>query len=370
MTAPLRRLGLAMGILCAAPPAMASFWASDLLYLPAAAHTAGVAGSQWRTDLYLTNVDSVPIDVMIVYLPSGGLSNSNVFIDRTGWLGGREEDGFGYVNEALADIQPNGTVVLEDVVGEYWAAEQEGVALGGMIIFAYEADSLEDDGSRTFRNAVVMSRTYNDTVILLSDPDAHGGTVEADVTYGQTIPGVPWYNLADPAAVSDDADFSFYVLVGGIQNDDFRYNVGVLNASDPQTSITLSLQPFRPNGEPFPDLGGDPIVRLVQIPPLGHVQYNEVLLTQFGLAAAEQVMIKVAFLGWTSSSVNPIPAFATYGSVVDHGSNDPTTILASFSSPYDVECVWPGGDAGSGVRKDRRGVDARPVHAPPLRKAN
>jgi hypothetical protein len=370
MTSPLRQIVVAMGMLCAASPAAASFWASDLIYLPAAAHTDGSAGSHWRTDLYVTNVDSAPIDVMVVYLPSGLVNNSSVFTDRSRWLGGREADGFGYVNEALADIQPNGTVVLQDVLGEYWMAEAEGVGLGGMIIFAYEADSLEDDGSRTLRNAVVMSRTYNETTILLDDPDAHGGSVEEDVTYGQTIPGVPWYDLADPAAVSDEADFSFYILTGGIQNDDFRYNVGILNASDPQTSITLSLQPFRPNGEPFPDLAGNPIVTVVQVPPLAHVQYNEILRNTFGLGAAEQVMIKVAFLGWTSTGTDPIPAFATYGSVVDNGSNDPTTILASFTSPYDVECVWPGGDPGSGVRKDRRGVDARPVHAPSLRKAN
>jgi hypothetical protein len=357
-------------VLCAASPAAASFWASDLIYLPAAAHTEGAAGSQWRSDLYVTNVDSVPIDVMMVFLPSGGGSNASVLTDRTDWLGGRESDGFGHINEALADIQPNGTVVLEDVIGEYWADQAEFVGLGGMLIFAYEADSLEDDGTRVFRNAVVMSRTYNETTILLSDPDSHGGVREVDATYGQTMPGVPWYNLADPAAVGEDTDFSFYILTGGIQTEDFRYNVGILNASDPQTSITVLLQPFRPNGEPFPDLGGDPLVSVSQVPPLGHVQFNEILLTAFGIAAAEQVMIKVAFVGWTSSSTDPIPAFATYGSVIDDSSNDPTTVLQSFAYPYDVDCVWPDSDTGSGVRKSRQGLNSRPVQAPPLRTAD
>jgi hypothetical protein len=190
-----------------------------------------------------------------------------------------------------------------------------------------------------------------------------------DATYGQTMPGMPWYNLADPAAVSDETDFSFYVLTGGTQTDDFRYNVGILNASDPQTSITVSLQPFRPNGEPFPDLEGNPIVSVTQLPPLGHVQLNEVLLTSFGIASAEQVMIKVAFVAWTSTSTDPIPAFATYGSVIDDRSNDPTTVLPSFAYPYDVECVWPDSGVETGVRKSRRGVISRPVQAPPLRPA-
>jgi hypothetical protein len=359
-----------LSLLVVASPVAASFWASDLIYLPAAAHTDGASGSQWRTDLYLTNVDSVPIDVMMVYLPSGTGGNSSVFTDRTRWLGGREEDGFGYINEALADIQPNGTVVLEDVIGEYWADQEEVSDLGGMVLFAYEADSLEDDGTRVFRNAVLMSRTYNQTTILLDDPNSHGGVRQVDATYGQTIPGVPWYNLADPAAVSEDTDFSFYILTGGIQNDEFRYNVGILNASDPQTSITVSLQPFRPSGEPFPDLEGNPLVSVQVISPLGHLQLNEVLLTSFGIAAAEQVMIKVGFVGWTSSGTDPIPAFATYGSVIDDRSNDPTTILQSFAYPYDVECVWPDSDGESGVRKSRRGVNARPVQAPPLRTAD
>lgn len=373
MTSPLRRHLVAMAILsvlCAAWPAAASFWGSDLVYLPAAAHTDGAAGSQWRTDIYVTNIDSVPIDVMMVYLPSGGGSNSSVFTDRTSWLGGRESDGFGQINEALADIQPNGTVVLEDVIGEYWGDEAEFVGIGGMVIFAYEADSLEDDGTRVFRNAVVMSRTYNETTILVDDPNSHGGVRQVDATYGQTMPGLPWYNLADPAAVGDETDFSFYVLTGGIQNEDFRYNVGILNTSDPQTSITVSLQPFRPNGEPFPDIEGNPILSVTQISPLGHVQFNEILLTSFGLGAAEQVMIKVGFVGWTSSSTNPIPSFATYGSVIDNSSNDPTTILQSFAYPYDVDCVWPGSDGGTGTRKSRQGVKYRSVQAPPLRRAD
>lgn len=370
MTSPLRWVMVAVVVFGAASPAAASFWASDLIYLPAVAHIDGAAGSQWRTDLYVTNVDSVPIDVMVVYLPSGLVSNAGVFNDRTGWLGGREEDGFGHVNEALAEIQPNGTVMLEDIVGEYWLDQAESAGLGGMIIFAYEADSLEDDGSRVLRNAVVMSRTYNETTILLDDPDSHGGVLEVDATYGQLIPGMPWYNLADPAAVSDDADFSFYVLVGGLRNDDFRYNVGILNASDPQTSITLALQPFRLDGEPFLDVNENPILSVIQVPALAHAQYNDILPNIFGLGGAEQVMIKVSFVAWASTSTNPIPAFATYGSVVDGRSNDPTTILPSFAYPYDVECVWPDSDPGTGVRKSRQRVTARPVQAPPLSKAD
>ena len=79
----------------------AQFLAADLIYLPAVTHTNGVDVSRWRSDVFITNVDDVDIDVAIIYLQTGALDNSGVFAERTSWLGGREDDGFGFINTEL-----------------------------------------------------------------------------------------------------------------------------------------------------------------------------------------------------------------------------------------------------------------------------
>jgi hypothetical protein len=357
----LAALGM-VAVLLVVTPAMASFQAADLIYIPAVAQTLGSGTSTWKTDVYITNVDEVAIDVAMVYLPSGLISNAGFFTDRTYWLGGREADGFGFLNEALAGIPPNGTVVLRDVVGEYWVDQAGLNGLGAMVVFAYEADTLEDDGTRVYRNAIANARIFNDTVQWERDPDGHG-FVEVPATYGQPMPGVAWYNLADPAAIGDDFDFTFMILTGGEETAHYRYNLGLLNASDPQTEITVALQAFQANGEPYTNDEGDPLIALQRVPVLAHLQWYRVFSTLWDLEEVEAAMIKVSFVAWASTAPDPIPAFITYGSLIDESSDDPTTILGSFADPYDIECMWDGGGtpvAPKGGRISRRPVEIAP----------
>ena len=101
----------------AAVPGWSGFQVADLVYVPVVSNGTGANESVWRSDVIFFNADDANIDVAVVFLPSGVSSNANRFRDRTTWLGGRESDGFGIVEASLADIPPNGTVVIEDIVG-------------------------------------------------------------------------------------------------------------------------------------------------------------------------------------------------------------------------------------------------------------
>ena len=355
MSTPLKGVVAFFAVVLTTFSAGASFQAAELIYVPAVAQTEGAANAEWKTDLTVTNVDDVVIDVAMVYLPSGLQSNAGRFVDRSAWLGGREDDGFGFIDERLADIPPNGTVVLRDVVGEHWL-EQSGLnGFGAMVVFVYEAGTLEDDGSNIAALGVVNARIFNDTMVYLPDPDTHG-FIESPATYGQTMPGVAWYNLADPAAVVEDGvDFSYMVLVGGEENANYRFNLGVLNGSDPQTAITIALQAFQPDGEPYVNDEGNPLIVIQTVPPLAHLQWFRVFSSLWGLTDVESSMIKVSFVGWSSSSPDPVPAFITYGSIIDEVSNDPSTVMGSFAYPFNVECMFPdsGGGEGSAMKGPR-----------------
>ena len=358
--------GLAALLFMAAAPATAQFLAADLIYLPAAASTSGANGSEWRSDLYITNVDTeAAIDVALVYAPTGLTNNGSFFITRDTWLGGREGDGFGHIDPILADIPPGGTVILRDPIGNYFNTGGSLQDAGGIAMFAYEANTLEDDGTRVLKDAILNSRVYTPNTFYVQDPDNEGEFIEVTGTYGQTLPGVPWYNLADSSAVSEDGDFSFQILTGATENQFVRYNVGIFNASDPLTTITVSIQPFQGNGEPFFGAGGEDLIYQVTIPPAGHIQYNSILLTLFDYAVAPpDVRINVSIERWASGNSEPVVGMTVYGNFIDNTTNDPIAILPAFAYPYNVDCQWGSTKSGSGSGGR---LTRRPVEIPPRR---
>lgn len=362
--------GLVAAALIVATPAGAQFMAADLLYLPAAAHINGEGDSFWRSDLYITNVqDDVDIDIAMAYLPSGLVSNAGLFYDRVTWLGGREDDGFGFIDPLLMDIPPGGTVVIRDPIGNHWSANEDIVDSGAIVIFAYEANTLEDDGTRVLKNAIVNSRVYTRASFYEPDADNEGEFVEVTGTYGLTLPAVAWYNLADPSAVEangSSGNFTYMFLSGAAQNTEFRYNLGILNASDPLTTITVTVTPHQGNGEVYRDNDGTALGRVINLPPLAHIQYNNALEFLFGLDdVADDTVVKVSFLSWTSGSAEPVVAMTTYGTMIDNQTNDPTTILPVFGDPYNVECQWPSsGDGSKSAASGMPRVRTRPIAIP------
>lgn len=362
-------------LLLTAAHATAGFQAADLIYINPVANIAGSEGSIWKTDLFIHNADTVAIDVAMVYLPTGTGGNANAFVDRTQWLGGRVEDDFGHINEELADIPPGGTVTLVHILGEYWQEILPLQGTGAIVLFAYEADTLEDDGTRVFRNAIVNARIYNTATIVVPDPENEEGednTIEQEATYGQTVPGTPWYALADPGLFqTETGTWSYHLLVGGVENETYRYNVGVLNASDSQTVLTIAIQPLQPNGEPYLNEDQSEKVELVQLAPLAHLQFNRILQT-LGIAGDAPSTIKVSHVSWSSGGADPKPALTSYGSFVDNRSNDPTSVLPSFAYPFDVDCIFLGPEEESkrsepatyGSRIGR--VSRRPLEVAPI----
>jgi hypothetical protein len=139
--------------------------------------------------------------------------------------------------------------------------------------------------------------------------------------------------------------------------------VGIVNTSDPLTTIALAMQPFQGNGEPYLDDNESEVVRIINLPPAAHVQYNDIFSSQLGLGnTPDDTILKVTFLQWSSSSSDPIVGMTVYGTMIDNRSQDPTSILPAFGYPYNVECQWPSTDAkvaaeGSSPRMSRRPVE-------------
>ena len=184
----------------------------------ASAHTAGVGGTFWMTDLSLHNPHGFELPVVVQFLPS----------DTENW----EADYF------LIELYPWETFNLWDVVGED-GFDVRGT--GAMLVYADTALACNPIEDCQF---LVTSRTY--TV----DGSGSGGE------FGQTIPGVDVWRAVD---------WSSYGYAAGILNDGqfFRCNVGIASQSQDWTVVRVDVQ----------DSVGEIIAtHEYEVPPFGHVQ--------------------------------------------------------------------------------------------------
>ena len=342
--------------LIVASAAGAIFRAADLVVVPIAAATAGLGNSNWKSDVEIRNVADVPIDVEIALLPSGGSSNANWYVNFANHLGGREEDGFQKIDERLKDIPPGGVVILKDVVKENWGEFFK----GALLIWAYEAGSFSttDPPGGVPKKIVVTSRTYT---LSEQDPEEEGGD-PIPFTMGQSVPGLPWYYYLDPSQA--DKGLNRVTFTGIREDADFRTNIGVLNFSDPLTTVEVELILRDADGEVLKDIG-------TVLNYMAHRQWDQAIRNLFQLSTDDYPEISGATLevivkGWLSSAQDPVPGMMVYVSRVDNHTNDAVYLEQSFDMELPWDCVFNGncGAAAlnlSGGSRGRRHPMAQPT---------
>ncbi len=157
--------------------------------------------------------------------------------------------------------------------------------------------------------------------VCVSDPDAAGVTSRtyntSDTgTFGQTIVGVKGMTPEKMIGTGETARLGFLT-----QNDDFRTNVGFMNAG--ATTITVNAQFFEADGA---SLGSSSI----DILPYSNDQWNR---------AFRQVSSEAIGLGFIDVWSDTEGAeFLAYASVIDNSTDDPTTIW-----PFDTDQIVDGG---------------------------
>lgn len=314
---------LALASLTMVSAAWASFRAADLVIVPAAAAAPGLQNATWRTDVEIMNVDSVPVDVMIVFLPTGNINNTFSYDTFSNHLGGRQEDGFTKVEPKLKDIQPGRSVLLENLIEAHWGSN----SMGALLIWAYTAGSFRQTtppGGEP-RKIVVWSRTYNKRT-------AEDGSMS---TFGQAIPGIPWYYYIDPHQQNPGLN---KVVFSGIREDaSFRTNIGLLNLSDRLTSLEVQLVLYGADGTKLKDVG-------VLLNPLAHEQFDQAVKT--GLFRLEEDVafgtLEVSVRSWRSTAAEPTPALLAYVSRIDNATNDAVYLEQTFTKEFPWDCVFNG----------------------------
>lgn len=175
-------LSLLILLLAIALPAQATDFAGSQLVIPIAGRTAGAHGSQWQTDLVVTNAarNGEPESVEIYFLVDGQLSHP-----------------------VLTRLGPRQSMVVNDAVAALWGKQQA----SGIILI-----STRTAGAKITARA----RIYN--------------IGSAAGQYGQTVQAMPFTQLSRDA-----------YLPGLSGTEGNRTNVGIANPSDKEVLLTISL---------------------------------------------------------------------------------------------------------------------------------
>lgn len=297
----MKKLILIAALLALALPGFALFRAGDIVFVLAAANTPGDAGTYWRTDLWITNPNTMNLYLTIEYLPSGQAGNAGERI---------------YV-EWSSPIAPGATLYIPEVVKTHFSGY---TGFGALILYGETIDG-------TAANLLATSRTY-------TPKDVNDLTLG---TYGQGVPGTPWYYYIDNAYATEklNAHWIFGIDQSPVDHKaGYRTNVGFVNASQ-DASVNLLVECYDKDGTKVGEH------TLEGLGPLAHLQVNSVLSTYFGITTGDNYALKITIA--SSSPANPTypPAVFVYGSKASNGTGDPTYLEATYSVPLDYSCVWP-----------------------------
>lgn len=252
---------------CTWPHKSAAASAGDVLFVSAAAHVAGAAGTNWRTDLQIHNLSDEQADVRIELLLQGADN--------------------GAADHVELNLAPGESRLLGDVL-----AAEFGVAEGQAALL------LRPSAGRI----IATSRTYN----LLGPGNALG--LPAGSTFGQFIPALPMSEAIHFGEQGRLIQLSHSRSSGG----GFRANLGVVNATGQDCSVEVELY----------DAGGGLLGTIsVVLPPLGYRQLNRV----FAGVTSGNVDDGYAVVRTTTAG----GAFFAYASVVDNLTGDPVAVSAA-----------------------------------------
>lgn len=319
-----RRIALVALFLFVAVGASASnFRAADLVYLPAVAKAPGGGGALFKTDVWIRNVSDVTVDVDVAFARTGGSDQRAALqaanLKRVTLAAGEQRE----INDILGSL-----FGLSGVPGD----------VGHLLFFACRAGGNCNDceaNSADCKLITVQGRIYT---------EASGATCPNAVsscTFGQLFSGQPWYNFVSSDASGIGLD---NVFISGIkqtgapgQAGTYRANVGVANATTDFT-LVIRLRLFNANGTQ----NGSAFT--ITLEPLGHRQRNvsEIFpgFTGTGFVVADIQSSTRVTTPPTGETSPPIPGFFAYGSVLDNGSNDPTTQEAMYTKELPYALVY------------------------------
>ncbi|HSP34165.1 MAG TPA: hypothetical protein VLU46_07620 [Thermoanaerobaculia bacterium] len=230
------------------------------LIIPAVGRLAGV-NSQWRSDIRVFNSSTIPMNYLLNFV-----SNATPEVKQT-----------------TITTAPGDTTALDDVIHNWYGFGEVGDNASGVL----EIRPVVQGGTPSALSTIVSSRTYNFSAL---------GTL------GQFIPAVPFSNFVSTGRMS---------LQQVAQNDNFRTNFGLVEASGLPSNVLLTMF----------NSAGDKLFSLPLTLNGGEQRQLNGLLSQQGVTSLSDGRMEVEVTGGDGK-------VTAYASVVDNNSGDPLFVPA------------------------------------------
>ena len=335
----MKKLAVAAALtLCAFSAAASNFRGADQIYIPAAGNFQGASG-RFVSDVYIANLTESEVDVSVIYVPLGVGGGTGTEFKNVITLKAFERKEYkNFLSSALG----------LNVGNEFGQLILNGCAKG----FSCGPETQNEDGvSPHFRAISATSRVY-------SFPTGAGA--DSRLTTGQLFTGIPWYHFVSSLQATNGLDKVF--IQGFRQTGNpgaigtYRSNIGLVNAS--QYSSTDIVVTLYQGGTAAADKKGEYSVRLG---PLGSTQVG--FSAAFPGVTGENFWVTVeqrnptAEPGAPSTCVLGCPAFLAYGSVLDNGTGDATTLEATYPKALPdgaILVIYPSSSGKAGLRRSVR----------------
>lgn len=265
--APKTSIPVSISLTTPVTPGAAGGATASAVVIPSVGHLAGL-GSQWQSDVRIANVTAQSKNILVTFV-QGGVPGAK---------------------QTTLSVGAGATVALDDAIRKWFGAGSLGESASG-ILTVQPLDPQGRPDTAASSQALAASRTYN---------------LSGSGTFGQFIPAVPISSFISKAPGAS----SILSLQQIAQNDSYRTNLGLVEASGKPASVLVSVF----NG------GG---TKLLEVP--------------FTLAGSEQRQLN-SFLADKGIALDnghvEVQAtggegkVTTYASVIDSRSNDPLLVSA------------------------------------------
>ena len=335
----MKKLAVAAALTLLAVSASASnFRGADQVYIPAAGNFQGASG-RFVSDVYLANLSGDEVEVSVIFQQIGAGGGSGTEFKNVITLRGFERKEYkNFLQSALGLNAGNefGQLIFNGCL--------KGADCG-------PATQNQDGVSPNFRAISATSRVYS---------FATGPGADSSLTTGQLFTGIPWYHFVSSLQAVNGLD---KVFIQGLRQTGnpgtkgtFRSNIGLVNASQySESTLVVTLYQGTLTAADRKE------AYEVVLGPLGNIQVG--FSQAFPNFTGENYFVTVeqrnpqAVPGAPSSCVLGCPAFLAYGSVLDNGTGDATTLEATYLSALSdaaITVIYPSSSGKAGVRRSVR----------------
>ena len=254
---------------------------ADALIVPAVASAKGLGGSQFVSDVRLTNTSAESARYNVLFTPSG-------------------TDGTRIAKQASIDVPAGQTIALDDVLRSWYGAGTNPVT--GVLDIRPLRTGASPSALTKSRTTLGSSRTYN---------------VTPNGTFGQFIPAVPFSQFAGKGQTLTMNELS--------ESTQFRTNLGIVEASGQPAGVHVTIYGASGKVSSSFDVG---------LQPGEQKQINQVLRANNVVSDNARIDVQV------TSDTGRVTAYA---SVLDNRTNDPMLVSPKeFAKLAETRIVLPG----------------------------